>query len=124
MTDSSTNVIFNGVVTTIGRVGLEKHKTSPQAKVVYHELVPNETRAGEFTLKLVHRIAFASKEAEIDTYTATNIGSTAPFNLWKNNVSEIIWSVRWTAKGLMPVRPLIYTRVGMKIPTDHAVVVE
>ena len=125
---SSTNVIFNGLVTTLGRVILDKQKTEPQVKIAYHEIVPSETRAGEFTLKVLHRVVFEKRESETDStstpYTQNNIGSAVPFSRWRNNVSDIIWAVGWTAKGLNARKPLVYTRVGMKISTAHAVVVE
>ena len=40
---------------------------------------------------------------------------------WNTEVLELVWVVRWTAKGLMPIRPVVISRGEVTLESNNAV---
>ena len=50
----------------------------------------------------------------------TSIGSKIPFSEWNSSVAGMYWLVRWSTKGLAPVRPLIHLKAEAVLPSGRA----
>jgi hypothetical protein len=72
-----------------------------------------------------HRIAFhtqvkeeGSQPAEL---TQSNFAAKEPVKIWQASPSlNLVWTVRWAAKGLMPVKPCIYLKACANLPTGRS----
>ena len=58
--------------------------------------------------------------AENAAVTINNIGAKDISTTWASEVLCILWHVRWAAKGLMPVKPAVYTRYTLSISPGQA----
>jgi hypothetical protein len=105
-------VVFNGLVTTLGKVVADERAKKPDAHVAYHTLTTDATNSQHFTLLTTHRVAFMHKEDEGVAISYGNIGTKEDVNVWETKSTHVLWNVRWTAKGLMPVKPAIYLKGG------------
>ena len=61
-------------------------------------------------------------ENEKEKMSVNNICSLEKPAVWKENPFEIIWHVKWTARGLLPVKPCIHVRGKVTIPAGRALV--
>ena len=52
--------------------------------------------------------------------TVTNLGKCCELSLWKTKFSDIVWHVRWTAKGLMPIKPSVVFTTDLVVPSGKA----
>ena len=52
--------------------------------------------------------------------TANNIGFLEPLASWNPEIVQLRWQVRWTAKGLMPVKPVLHLAGSLTLPAGHA----
>ena len=105
-------VVFNGLVTTLGKVVTDERVKKPDAQVAYHTLTTDDTNPMHFKLVTTHRVAFMHKDEEGVAITYGNIGTKEDVNVWETKNTHVLWNVRWTAKGLMPVKPAIYLKGG------------
>ena len=125
LTDHTSLVVHNNILTTVGDVVKEKQKQDPKWKICYHDV--EETAEG-FKLTRKHHVVFVpqqtvsmqegegeeggegegdgSSEADPSPNKATqaNGASLIPATCWDTEVSGRVWTVAWRAKGLMPVR--------------------
>ena len=69
---------------------------------------------GAFNLDVTKEIAFrpltdVDGPAAAKGHLQTRLASTAgfPVNAWDGNYSKLIWTLKWSANGLTPVRPQI-----------------
>ena len=110
--DSDDIVVVNGVIMSMPVVVQEKMKTDASPIISYHTLVMTPGAAGSFTLEQTHRVVYLKKEGtgdNVGTDLQSTIGAKLGFSYWDSPVSVILWVVRWTAKGLMPVKPVVYS---------------
>ena len=117
--DDSHPVLFNGNVTTVGKLINDKAKTDPTCEIAYHKHTLSPNKPGCFTCVQEHQVVFLKKEDSTDA-TQTNIGAKVPFSTWDSRVTRILWLVRWTAKGLMPVKPCVHFSVEVALATGRA----
>ena len=76
----------------------------------------------QFELISLMKVAFVPNSENGDATTCNNMFAKAepqqhPFN---DAVAKIIWHVRWTAKGLMPVKPALHLAGSAVIPPGKA----
>jgi hypothetical protein len=112
LTSHDDKVVFNGLVTTLGKVVTDERAKKPDAQVAYHSLTADAINSQHFTLLTTHRVAFMPKDEEGTAITHGNIGTKEDVNVWETTNTHVLWNVRWTAKGLMPVKPAIYLKGG------------
>ena len=109
-------VVFNNSVITVGKLVEQQHESKPDAKICYHKFVDNTEDPKKFKLAQTHKIVFTPKDDSADIL-ASNIGSKESFGVWKTSeVGHLLWSVRWTQKGLMPVKPGFYLKGALILP--------
>ena len=77
-----------------------QHHIHATLQICYSEDNPHR-----FNLTQVHRVAFIPKVEQGAEVSATSIGLKEAMQYWSSTVSRVIWSVRWTQKGLMPIKP-------------------
>ena len=81
-----------------------------------------EDNPKKFELTSVMKVVFVPITHNGDATTCNNMFAKAepqqhPFN---DAVAKIIWHVRWTAKGLMPVKPALHLAGSAVIPPGKA----
>jgi hypothetical protein len=122
-------VCFNGKICAVGTVVADQREKKPDCQICYHKLTPADDNPKKFVLQQTHRIAFHSttkedgglgpgsekKNAEGKNQPAeVNQGNFAvkePVKIWQGSPSmHVLWTVRWAAKGLMPVKPCVYLK--------------
>ena len=122
-------VHHGGKVKTLKQVLEDQRQEDPtKVKVAYHTLedAPTVDSPGGFKLtrKYMHHWKFENCPMKAETTTVSQghaAGLVVP-EQWKDfNVTCIIWVMRWTAKGLTPVRPFIITTKDIEIKSHTAV---
>ena len=114
---------------------MEQQKAKdPGAKLCYHSLVdaPTKDDPGVFEVKLTNLVVFipGKQEAVVEEgaegegakiMTAqTNVAAMNPFNSWETTVSKTVWSVKWGANGLMPIRPQVILTLDVDLASGMA----
>lgn len=104
-----------------------------QAGVAYHDMaeVP-EQGPGAFSLTLKHSVVFrlpASGEAEggsgvLPSLLQTHVAARVDAALWNSSFTKTVWSVKWTANGLGPVRPHVVFTAPVTIAVGRAVMIQ
>ena len=110
--DSDDIVVMNGVAMSLFDVVQEKMKTKAPPVISCHNLVMTPGSARSFTSEQTHRVVYLKKEGtgdNVGTDLQSTIGAKLGFSFWGSPVSVILWVVRWTAKRLMPVKPVVYS---------------
>ncbi len=131
LSNASDLVYFQGKTQSMKAIMAEKRKTSPlDTKVLYHKLVeaPSPEDSSFFKFELAHRCVFkcedvpSAKQEEDGKKTVpwTHLAGCFRSDKWTTDLSELVWSVKWTARGLQPVRPLIVLRAAVKIQPGQA----
>ena len=73
-------------------------------------------------MKHTHRVTFQPKEVDnTDGWTVHNIVSQIYMATLAPNVSTIIWTVRWTQKGVQPVKPALHFSGALTVPPGRVV---
>ena len=121
LASSDALVCLNGAVQTISEVLFNQRKIKPEATVCYHKATPSGQKTDGQTLfdfKLTHKICFvpptkrdapdegAEKPSKEESLTFTNIASRE--SAADLQCASLIWHVRWTVKGLQPLKPMIH----------------
>ena len=116
LTSEADLVCLNGVVSTVGKVYFDQQKTKPGCQVCYHTTKINEEDTTKIQFTSTHKIGFLAAEADSQLSPA-NIASKLPYEVWsKSNAVTMVWHVRWTAKGLQPVKPALFTKGAVVVP--------
>ena len=124
-------VVFNGHLRSLRDVVSDRRKTMPVVKFAYHKFVeaPTPGQPDAFKLEVVKRVCFSpGSSGKVDTEEGENGGDSnpttgqaaaarmLPINVWKPEVCQLVFSVKWTAAGLMPIRPQIMLLADAVMP--------
>jgi hypothetical protein len=110
-------VILSGQAMTLGQVVSEQHVKKPNAEVAYHKLSFAEANPKEFTLEQTHKIMFVPVQEDADNAKVGSIAAKEPVASYVSAQGlRVLWNVRWTAKGLMPVKPGVYLKGSVTLP--------
>ena len=123
MTGSKDKVVFNGVVQLLGKVVADQREKKPDATVCYHKLEALPEDPKEFSLTPEHKVAFYPADADKDPLiTCTNFATKFTKAHWEapSNSIAALWMVRWSAKGLMPVKPVVHLVGSATLPPGRA----
>lgn len=97
-------VILNGSVVTLGQAIGEMRQKKPDCRVAYFEMVPGES-LNEFQLRPTRRVMFCGKDTPDGNAVARhNCGWLLP----QKTCLSTVWHMRWSAKGLIPVKPALH----------------
>ena len=64
-------------------------------------------------------ISFTPNESAKEN-TASNMATKEPVSFWNNEVTQVLWSVRWAQKGLMPVKPAVFLKGEPNLLSEQA----
>ena len=123
LTGSEDYVVLNNVVTELGKVYQDQMKTKPDAVICYHKVTTDTANAKKFTLTQTHQICFVPVEqaaTDKETTTQNNIASKEDVKHWNSGIMHVLWAVRWTAKGLQPIKPVVHLKGELVIPPGRA----
>ena len=114
-------VVFNGVMTMIGKVLFDERAKKPDASIAYHKLELNDADPKKFTLTQTHRVCFVPKD-DAKEISQHNLGNKFPLTTWGTASSTMVclWHVRWSPKGLMPVKPAVHLVGELVLPAGRA----
>eukprot|EP00435_Cladocopium_sp_Y103_P047494 s156_g14.t1 len=120
--DANDTVIMENKITSLGQVIKEKRAISPlEIKLMYHALVEKPTaedssffkcegKQDQQVLFRTENVPVKDEQRSADGCVTLPHGSLAgclPTASWHNLATHVVWTVRWTARGLNPVRPLV-----------------
>ena len=110
-------VVFNGAILTVGKVLNDQKASKPDASICYHSIKLDDTNPKIFTLKFVHRVVFfaIAPDGKNDN-NISNMGQKESAKVWNSGCLQVLWAVRWAAKGLMPIKPMILLRDSVTLP--------
>lgn len=128
---SNDRVIFNGRVVGVGSLVAAHAVDNPaQAKVCYHDLVemPQPGDPGAFELK--RRLHVATQSLEQQPAQATENALNIPWTcgaaiiplkmIQESSDLEILFTVKWTKKGLQPMGPFVTLKNTMTVGAKQA----
>ena len=122
---SNDNVMLGNVLKTIRQVVEERRSTNPDVKINYHKIneTPQENDPGAFGLDRLNDIFFVPS---VSDDPKASVGQSAvarivPIGSWTRGIAGLTWVVKWTSKGLMPVRPQIVSLRPLTVTPQHAV---
>ena len=120
MNTSAAQVLHNGQLQTLGQVVDAQQSKVPVIKIAYRKLTdsPKDGVPGNFTLESTQTVWYspekgapveAGGEAPGDGKKAATTAQTTAARLipnvhWQSHCSQIVFSVKWLATGLFPVR--------------------
>ena len=104
--------------TSLQKVLLAQREKDPDVKVSYHKLHWDEVDPKLFTITQSHVISFNPLEAK--EVAASNMATKEPVSFWNNEVTHVVWSVRWSQKGLMPVKPGVLLKGELNLMSEQA----
>jgi hypothetical protein len=106
---------MNNTVMTLGDCYNEKAKHEANVKIAYHALSEHDaTDPAKFTVKMTHKIVFTSQMPS-DEPKAGAFAIKLDEKSWNTNITHMLWQVRWTPKGLTPIKPAVYTLADINI---------
>ena len=131
--DHTSFVMYNGKMQAVGSILATRRSTHPTATFCYHEIVENEEKAQEFSLKRKNDIYFCPGKAKVETEegggepgpagkTAAALLAAFPVDKLLARVGDdgapccIAWSVRWTLNRLMPIKPHLVLSSSAEVP--------
>ena len=121
LTTSEDLVVFNGVVMQLGKVVDEARAKRPDIAVCYHKCTTDNEDPKKFKLSMTHKIIFVPRSDESDkTCSTSNIGKMEPLPIWDQGCLHTLWCMRWAAKGLMPVKPVVHLNGNCVLPAGKA----
>lgn len=104
-----TPVIFNNVCTSLQKVLLAQREKDPDVKACYYKLHWDEEDHKLFTITHTQMISFNPHEPyEIK---ASNLATQEPVSFWNNEVTHVVWVVKWKPVGLVPVKPAVFLKM-------------
>ena len=117
-----TIVNMNGSLLTVGAAIKEKRNLDPTCQISYHKMTADPSNPSRFTIEQTHRIVCYKKEDGPTEPSQMNVAGKLPFSVFQNaSFVDVIWQVRWTQKGLMPVRHAVFVVKDTTIPAGKAV---
>ena len=127
LTDSSMLVQFGSSCKPLGPIVEEHRAVDPTtAKVAYHELqdnpLPEDQTAFKLTVKHPQTWKFENSpvKAEPNAIQTGACAGLVSYQNWNSRFTTLTWLMRWTNKGLTPVRPLIIAKTDVVITPNAA----
>ena len=116
--------MLNNVVCDLGKVVNEQKVKNPGVTICYHTMKLDETDPKHFECTQTHKISFIPNADQDEKHVSYNsIAIKEDLKHWESDVIQLLWVVRWTAKGLMCVKPAIFLKGELAIPPGRACLV-
>jgi hypothetical protein len=114
-------VVYNNQLVTLGQVVNDQLHKKPDAEICYHKMTVSDESPKEFTLEQTHKIVFVTSKDDKDPNKLSGIAAKEPTESYTSAPClQLLWSVRWTTKGLMPVKPAVYLTGTIVMPPGRA----
>ena len=114
-------VVFNDVVLELGKVVMDQREKKPDAQVCYHKIDIANEDPKTFTLTLEHNISCFPQDSDKGApTTCNNVATKFQTATWASNTLAMMWMVRWSTKGLMPVKPVVHLLGSVDFPPGRA----
>lgn len=110
-------VFMDNVCQPLSKVLAAMRAKKPDCKVCYHTLDETSSSAA-FSLTSTHNVFFVGK-ADETALGKHNVGWALLKNL--GPALRVVWHVRWTTKGLSPIKPSIHFVGPITVPEQNAV---
>lgn len=125
-------VLHNGKLESLGELLQARESEKGKATVCYHEVAVKPGEAlGQYQITRKHEVYFkpnakvqAEEEgSELKLQKGTlSFAALVPFTSFeKFQHVKVLWAVKWTLKGLMPVKPLVCLHAETTLPPAKAV---
>ena len=103
-------VVLNGIVMDVGTVVRDQRRRKPDAQICYHSIRVDEADPQKFNIEVMLNVVFVPKDDELadKDINCHNIAAKEELKVWNTDVLKTLWVVRWAAKGLMPVKPVVH----------------
>ena len=125
--DAEKQVLLGGSFQSVEGLLQKKRVTEPGATVAYHQVQEDATPENPSKLKVTRNVnvVFIPKGKEEDgeegkSKLQNRIGCMIPASAWNSHCTEISWSVRWAAMGMMPIRPVVVITKAIDLPAQKA----
>ena len=115
-------VVLNGIVMDVGSVVRDQRAKKPDAQICYHSIKVDQAGPNNFNIEVTHNVVFLIKNdglADKDL-NCHNIASKEELKVWTSDVLKTLWVVRWAAKGLMPVKPVVHLNGSLNLLPGRA----
>lgn len=132
--DATDLVLMDGKVRSVGQILKDKRAISPlEVKILYHDMqdTPRPEDSAHFTLTLKTTVLFRPEALTVKeeqkapdgavTLPHSSVAGCLDTKAWDNLATRVLWSVKWTARGLSPVRPHVCLKANCKIAVGQAV---
>ncbi|CAK9068414.1 unnamed protein product [Durusdinium trenchii] len=129
---SESLVSLNGVVSTVSEVLAKQRETKPSAEVCYHKATLVPDKLGVYDFRVTHKVAFVPAAAgkndadqgsgtgKDDPVSASNIAAREPSSTFQGMHSmSLVWHVKWTVKGLQPVKVMLHCMKQLVLPAGQ-----
>ena len=119
-------MVFNGTPTKLRDVITEKRVSDVNCRICYHQLDDLVDDPGNFSVLQQFAVCFITDSAEKDATEISqfNFGmKTSSVAAWNDHCTQILWIVRWTTKGLQPVKPVVVITKEVILPTGRALII-
>ena len=96
---------------------------TPDAQNCYHSINADEADPPQkFNIEVTHDVVFVIKiegvaDKDINCHA---IAAKEELNVWNTDVLNTLWVVRWAAKGLMPVKPVVHLNGSLNLLPGRA----
>ena len=103
-------VVLNSVVMDVGTVVRDQRAKKPDAQICYHSIKVDEADPQKFNIEVTHNVVFVIRNDGLADkgINCHNIAAKEEPKVWNTDVLNTLWVVRWAAKGLMPVKPVVH----------------
>ena len=112
-------VILNNGYQTIHDVVAEQRKKKVGAQINYHTCIEDQQQPGKFKLGMTHKIVFVAQDFD-EGFRESFHTFASPERLdpkaWGSGCCSTKWVVRWGAKGLQPVKPVVVNLEDLVTP--------
>lgn len=132
--DSSSLILYDGKMLSVGNVVAQKKAVTPlSAKICYHEMIDKPTAADAkfFIMTLSNPIAFRCENAPTSedkkdkdgcyTVPQSSMAGCLEAHEWETKHTSIAWIMKWQARGLQPVRPVVMMTQKLAVKAGQAV---
>lgn len=133
--DADSLVFLDGKLQTLAEVVAAKRAVSPlEVKILYHGLKekPRSDNAKWFETELKFQTLFRPESAPVkeEQKDKNSVEANLPYTSlagcldpghWETKLCKVVWCVKWTDRGLSPVRPLVMLTRNFQVPPGHAV---
>ena len=102
-------VLLNNIPISVGKALERQRESKPDAQICYHKTNIDMTDPSKMTFQQTHHVVFENTiDGKVAETSNANFAAKEEYQTWAaSDAVRIIWAVRWTAKGLQPIKPVL-----------------